>query len=102
MDSMKNHSMDPHDMKGMDHEEMSGMEHMAHMGNLKQKFLVSLLLAIPIILLSPMMGMELPFQITFKGSDWLVTNSSDPVGCIATVLSKSALVAPILIATAKP
>ena len=72
MDSMKNHSMDPHDMKGMDHEEMSGMEHMAHMGNLKQKFLVSLLFAIPIILLSPMMGMELPFQITFKGSDWLV------------------------------
>lgn len=72
MDSMKNHSMDPHDMKGMDHEEMSGMEHMAHMGNLKQKFLVSLLLAIPIILLSPMMGMDLPFQFTFKGSDWLV------------------------------
>ena len=32
----------------------------------------------------------------------IVTNSSEPVGCIATVLSKSRFVAPILIATAKP
>lgn len=32
----------------------------------------------------------------------IVTNSSAPVGWIATVLSKSAFVAPILIATAKP
>jgi len=30
----------------------------------------------------------------------MVTNSSDPVGWMATVASKSALVAPILIATA--
>jgi len=32
----------------------------------------------------------------------IVTNSSEPVGWMATVLSKSALVAPILIATEKP
>ena len=32
----------------------------------------------------------------------IVTNSSAPVGWMATVLSKSALVAPILMATAKP
>ncbi|MBL5009092.1 copper-exporting P-type ATPase B [Enterococcus lactis] len=43
-----------------------------HMGNFKQKFWLSLILAIPIILFSPMMGMEFPFQITFPGSDWLV------------------------------
>ncbi|NTK18022.1 copper/silver-translocating P-type ATPase CopB, partial [Enterococcus faecium] len=38
----------------------------------KQKFWLSLILAIPVILFSPMMGMEFPFQITFPGSDWLV------------------------------
>ena len=32
----------------------------------------------------------------------MVTNSSEPVGCSATTASKSALVAPIFIATAKP
>lgn len=48
------------------------MDHSMHMGNLKVTFIVSLLLSIPIILLSPMMGINLPFQITFPGSDWLV------------------------------
>ena len=33
---------------------------------------VSLILAIPIILLSPMMGVNLPFQFTFPGSEWVV------------------------------
>lgn len=55
----------------MDHEH-GGMDHSMHMGNFKQKFLLSLILAIPIILFSPMMGMEFPFQVTFPGSDWLV------------------------------
>ena len=55
----------------MDHEH-GGMDHSMHMGNFKQKFWLSLILAIPIILFSPMMGMEFPFQITFPGSDWLV------------------------------
>ncbi|CRH20094.1 heavy metal translocating P-type ATPase [Carnobacterium maltaromaticum] len=68
-----NHSMMSHDeMDHMSHESMPGMGHMAHMGNLKVKFFWSLVLAIPIIILSPMMGMELPFQFTFPGSDWLV------------------------------
>ncbi|MFB8346633.1 copper/silver-translocating P-type ATPase CopB, partial [Enterococcus faecium] len=48
------------------------MDHSMHMGNFKQKFWLSLILAIPIILFSPMMGMEFPFQVTFPGSDWLV------------------------------
>ncbi|HFU5918492.1 TPA: copper/silver-translocating P-type ATPase CopB [Enterococcus faecium] len=55
----------------MDHEH-GGMDHSMHIGNFKQKFWLSLILAIPIILFSPMMGMEFPFQVTFPGSDWLV------------------------------
>ncbi|WP_412990063.1 heavy metal translocating P-type ATPase [Pediococcus siamensis] len=46
--------------------------HMMHMGNLKQKFWISLALMIPIVLMSPMMGMQLPFQFTFTGSNWVV------------------------------
>ncbi|XRA53577.1 heavy metal translocating P-type ATPase [Mycoplasma sp. P36-A1] len=48
------------------------MDHSMHMGSLKIKFFVSLLLSIPIILLSPMMGVDLPFQFSFNGSDWVV------------------------------
>ncbi|MDQ8571012.1 copper/silver-translocating P-type ATPase CopB [Enterococcus faecium] len=55
----------------MDHDH-GGMDHSMHMGNFKQKFWLSLILAIPIILFSPMMGMEFPFQVTFPGSGWLV------------------------------
>ena len=43
-----------------------------HMGNFKQKFWLSLILAIPIILFSPMMGMSFPFKVTFPGSNWVV------------------------------
>ena len=46
--------------------------HAHHHGNFKVKFFVSLILAIPIILLSPMMGVNLPFQFTFPGSEWVV------------------------------
>ncbi|HHP2682121.1 TPA: heavy metal translocating P-type ATPase, partial [Enterococcus faecium] len=65
------------DSKEMDHSmhmdhEHGGMDHSMHMGNFKQKFWLSLILTIPVILFSPMMGMEFPFQITFPGSDWLI------------------------------
>src|SRR5699024_4263455 len=43
-----------------------------HHGDFKKKFFVSLIFAVPIIFLAPMMGIELPFQFTFPGSDWLV------------------------------
>ncbi|MFV0559385.1 MAG: heavy metal translocating P-type ATPase [Enterococcus sp.] len=56
----------------MDHGSHGGMDHSMHMGNFKQKFWLSLVLAIPIILFSPMMGIDLPFQITFPGSQWVV------------------------------
>lgn len=56
----------------MDMAHMNHMDHMNHMGNLKQKFWVSLIVAIPVFLLSPMMGLKLPFQLSFEGSDWVV------------------------------
>ncbi|WP_210126207.1 heavy metal translocating P-type ATPase [Staphylococcus sp. GDY8P85P] len=46
--------------------------HAHHHGNFKVKFFVSLIFAIPIIFLSPMMGVKLPFQFTFPGSEWVV------------------------------
>lgn len=60
--------------ESMDHENMDhgSMDHSMHMGNLKQKFWISLILAIPIFIFSPMMGMHLPFQFTFTGSNWVV------------------------------
>lgn len=81
---MKNdHNMDNHDMQGMHMEhdmgamhegghDMAGMNHMDHMGNFKRKFWVSLVAALPIFVLSPFMGIDLPFQFTFPGSDWVV------------------------------
>ena len=73
MEGHEHHEMS-HGMEGHDHHEMDhgGMDHSMHMGNFKQKFWLSLVLAIPIIVLSPMMGMQLPFQVTFPGSEWVV------------------------------
>ncbi|MGX7139402.1 heavy metal translocating P-type ATPase [Enterococcus silesiacus] len=67
METMNHEAMTTHE-----HNEMAGMDHSMHMGNFKKKFWLSLILAIPIIFLSPMMGVDLPFQFTFPGSDWLV------------------------------
>ncbi|EOB3455950.1 copper/silver-translocating P-type ATPase CopB [Enterococcus hirae] len=77
MSGMDHSHMDHEDMSGMNHshmghENMDGMDHSMHMGNFKQKFWLSLILAIPIILFSPMMGMSFPFQVTFPGSNWVV------------------------------
>ena len=58
--------------------QMSGGNMMMHgnqmmdMGNLKQKFWISLVLALPILFLSPAMGISLPFQFSFNGSEWIV------------------------------
>ncbi|MGX7173721.1 heavy metal translocating P-type ATPase [Enterococcus ratti] len=54
------------------HGKMHGMDHSMHMGNFKQKFWISVVLALPILFFSPMMGMKFPFQVTFPGSNWLV------------------------------
>lgn len=77
---MNNEEM--HDMKDMDMDhstmDMSGNHmmmhggHMMNMGDLRQKFWISLVLAIPVFILSPFMGLKLPFQVQFPGSDWIV------------------------------
>ncbi|MBP1044710.1 copper-translocating P-type ATPase [Enterococcus sp. BWM-S5] len=63
---------EPHEHNHSGGHSMEGMDHSMHMGDFKKKFWLSLVLAIPIIFLSPMMGVDLPFQFTFIGSDWLV------------------------------
>lgn len=65
---MSNHEHhDHHD----NHDHHSDHEHHHH-GEFKVKFFVSLIFAIPIVVLSPMMGVKLPFQFTFSGSEWVV------------------------------
>ena len=65
-----NHSNQMHHDNHESHNHHSGHAH--HHGNFKVKFFVSLIFAIPIILLSPLMGINLPFQFTFPGSEWVV------------------------------
>ncbi|WMM15298.1 heavy metal translocating P-type ATPase [Staphylococcus saprophyticus] len=65
-----NHSNQMHHDNHASHHHHSGNAH--HHGNFKVKFFVSLIFAIPIILLSPLMGVNLPFQFTFPGSEWVV------------------------------
>ena len=66
-----NHEMDH---MNMDHMDMDHGDHMGHMdmGGFKQKFWWSLIAAIPVFILSPFMGLHLPFQASFPGSDWVV------------------------------
>jgi len=91
MKDMKDMDMKHDDMKmdgseTMDHSkmDMSGMDmsggshmmmhggHMMDMGDLRKKFWISLVLAIPVFILSPFMGLNLPFQVQFPGSEWIV------------------------------
>ena len=65
-----NHSNQMHHDNHESHNHHSGHAH--HHGNFKVKFFVSLIFGIPIILLSPLMGVNLPFQFTFPGSEWVV------------------------------
>lgn len=65
-----NHSNHMHHDNHESHNHHSGHAH--HHGNFKVKFFVSLIFGIPIIFLSPLMGVNLPFQFTFPGSEWIV------------------------------
>ena len=68
-----NHSMDNTSSMNMGGQDMMMHGgHMMHMGNLKKKFGVSVVLSLPIIFLSPAMGVHLPFQFSFSGSEWVV------------------------------
>lgn len=71
------HSGMHHDMDMSGHDMDMGDGHMMHMGNLKQLFWVSVVATIPVLLLSPFMGMDfhlggLQLPITFTGSDYIV------------------------------
>ncbi|WP_181387769.1 heavy metal translocating P-type ATPase [Liquorilactobacillus hordei] len=64
-----------HDMSKMNHEmkdHSMGAEHMHHMGNFKRKFWISFVVSLPIFALSSFMGIELPIDLSFHGSDLLV------------------------------
>lgn len=54
------------------HDMMMHGGQMMHMGNLKQKFWVSVILSLPSLFLAPAMGVWLPFQFSFPGSEWIV------------------------------
>lgn len=61
------------DMSGMDHDMMNHGGHMMHMGNMKRKLIVSLILTVPLLLLSPMMGLNMPFTLhDIPFQPWLV------------------------------
>lgn len=68
----QNHMNHSNHMHHDNHASYHHSGHAHHHGNFKVKFFVSLIFAIPIILLSPMMGVNLPFQFTFPGSEWVV------------------------------
>lgn len=53
-----------------DHDHSLGHAH--HLGNIKQRFIISLIFSIPIFFFAPFMGREFFFTISFPGSDWIV------------------------------
>lgn len=69
-----------HDMSSMhhDHMDMSSYEHTSHAGmdsmdmsDMKHRFWWAFFLMIPIIIITPFMGIYLPFTFTFPGSSWV-------------------------------
>ncbi len=76
---LENHSHSNHenhsnhdDHASHDGHDHGGHDHSGHAAVYKQKFFRSLILGVPILFLSPMMGINLPFQFSFYGSDVLV------------------------------
>ncbi|WP_407645469.1 copper-translocating P-type ATPase [Fructobacillus ficulneus] len=72
-----NHDMSGMDMSGMDMgHDMSGMDmggmhmHMNH-GDMKKRFWWSLVLLVPMLFVAPFMGVDLPFTLSFPGSNWV-------------------------------
>lgn len=76
-------NMDHEQMSGMDHSQMDHDDtmsgdmmmhggHMMHMGNLKKKFWISVIVAIPVLLFSTLMGLDRTILPAFPGSNWLV------------------------------
>ncbi|WP_225422937.1 heavy metal translocating P-type ATPase [Companilactobacillus jidongensis] len=84
MKNAKSEKMSMRDMNNMEHggaDDMgmsSGHMMMNHggvmmdMGDLRQKFWVSLILSIPVFILSPFMGSIVPVLVSFPGSSWII------------------------------
>ena len=71
----KDHSNHQHNSPGdsqNQHEEHEGNDHASHAEVFKRRFFISLLIGVPILFLAPMMGVSLPFQFSFPGSQWVV------------------------------
>lgn len=68
---MSDMAMSDHDMSDMGGDMMMHGGHMMHMGNLKQKFWVSIVLTLPILLMTSFMGLTQPL-LQFSGSEWVV------------------------------
>lgn len=54
-----------------EHDHDHSLGHAHHLGNIKRRFIISLILSIPIFLFSSFMGREFFFTIRFIGSDWI-------------------------------
>lgn len=67
--AMSHHDMTAHHQHMSDDPGMANMD----MTDMKRRFWWSVILMIPIIVLSPFMGMTLPFTLTFPGSIWFAT-----------------------------
>ncbi|UVV92622.1 copper-translocating P-type ATPase [Leuconostoc mesenteroides] len=76
----KNTSHEHHDMSSMNHDHMamSSHEHTSHAGmdsmdmsDMKRRFWWAFFLMLPIIIITPFMGIHLPFTFTFPGSSWV-------------------------------
>lgn len=69
---MQHHAHHDHENPTHDQHDHHGGHHHHHHGNFKEILIKSLPLAIPIMILSPMMGIQFLFQFTFKYSDIIV------------------------------
>lgn len=69
-----NHDHSGHDHAGHDHagHDHEGHNHSEHALIYKKKFFNSLIIGLPILFLAPMMGIRLPFQFSFKYSEYVV------------------------------
>lgn len=62
-----NQEHDVHDSHGG-----HGLGHGHHLGNIKRRFIIALILSLPIFFFAPFMGREFFFTFSFPGSDWIV------------------------------
>ena len=70
--AIRDHGNPEHQHAGQLQAEHAEHAHASHAEVFKKRFLISLLLGIPIILMAPLMGVYLPFQFSFPGAQWLI------------------------------